>query len=92
MDAMPNWIPIQPLLIIIDENGELEVEEVINSRFKNRQLQYLIKWKGTTEVENSWEPQKNLTNAPDAIREFHNKHPEAPRCINVVFFKNIPWK
>jgi len=55
------------------------VEEVINSRLKNKQLQYLVKWRGTMDVENSREPQRNLTNAPDSIREFHDKHPDAPR-------------
>jgi len=48
--------------------------------------------KETIQVENSQEPHKNLTDAPEAIGEFHNKHPEAPGHINGVFFKNIPWK
>jgi len=78
-DTIPNRTPIQPPPITIEGVEELEVEEVINSRLKNRQLQYLVKWKGTKDMENSWEPQKNLANAPDSIREFHNKHPDAPR-------------
>jgi len=91
-DTMPNRTPTQPPPIVIEGVEELEVEEVINSRLKNRQLQYLVKWKGTTDMENSWEPQKNLTNAPDSIREFHDKHPDTPRRINSMFFKEIPWK
>ena len=91
-DMMPNQTPMQPPPIVIEGVEELEVEEVINSRLKNRQLQYLVKWKGTTDMENSWEPQKNLANAPDSIREFHDKHPDAPRQINSIFFKEIPWK
>jgi len=91
-DMMPNQTPTQPPPIVIEGVEELEVEAVINSRLKNRQLQYLVKWKGTTDVENSWEPQKNLTNAPDSIREFHDKHPDAPRQINSMFFKEILWK
>jgi len=76
---IPNHVPTQPPPIVVEGIEELEVEEVIDSRFKNRQLQYLVKWKGTTAVENSWEPQRNLVNAPDSIREFHEKHPDAPR-------------
>jgi len=91
-DTIEGRRPVQPPPLIIDDEEELEVEEVINSRLKNRQLQYLVKWKGTTDEENSWEKQANLKNAPLAVKEFHEKHPEAPRKINGTFFNNIRWQ
>jgi len=42
-DTMANQTPIQPPPIIIEGVEELEVEEVIDSGFKNRQLQYCDK-------------------------------------------------
>jgi len=84
--------PTNPPPIMIDSGEEWEVEEVLDSRFKNRQLQYLVKWTGTNSAENSWEPDRNLANAPEAIRDFHNRHPEAPRRIRAAAFKNITWK
>ena len=34
--------------------------------------QYLIKWKGYTEVHNSWEPKENV-NTPELVKEFHQR-------------------
>ena len=37
-----------------------------------KKCQYLIKWKGYTEVHNSWEPEENV-NAPELVKEFHQR-------------------
>jgi Chromo (CHRromatin Organisation MOdifier) domain len=52
----PNFRRPPPDLIGGEE--EYEVEAIINHRFKgrNRQLQYLIKWKGYPHSDNTWEP------------------------------------
>jgi len=84
--------PTNPPPIIIDSEEEWEVEEILDSRFKNRQLQYLVKWTGTNSAKNSWEPDKNLANAPEAISDFHSLHPEAPRRLRAAAFRNIKWK
>ena len=34
--------------------------------------------------EASWEPVTNLTNAREAIEEFHLEHPDAPRRVQIV--------
>jgi len=31
-------------------------------------------------------------NAPEAISDFHDRHPEAPRRLRTVTFKDIHWK
>src|SRR5277367_2137289 len=36
-------------------------------------LPYLVKWKGYSEDENTWEPLSNLKNATEAIKEFDNR-------------------
>ena len=33
-------------------------------------MQYLVKWKGYPNYENTWEPLSNLSNASDIIREY----------------------
>ena len=91
-DEIPGRKPTNPPPIIIDSEEEWEVEEILDSRLKNRQLQYLVKWMGTNSSENSWEPDKNLKNAPEAIQEFHDRHPEAPRRLRMTTFKEISWK
>jgi hypothetical protein len=58
-----------------------EVEEVLDSRYHRRKLQYLVKWQGYPHEENTWEPEDNLKHAPDSVRDFHAKRPAAPRRI-----------
>ena len=91
-DTIPGRIPARPLPIIIDSEEEMEVETILDSRMRNRQLQYLVKWKDLPIDENSWEPAKHLVNAPKRIQEFHNKHPEAPRKIKAALFNKLPWQ
>ena len=60
---------------------EWEVDNVLASRRfgRNKALQYLIKWKGFSEAHNSWEPKRNLGNADQLVKEFHDKNPRAIR-------------
>ena len=44
-------------------------------------LEYLVKWKNYPLEEASWEPVMNLTNAREAIEEFHLEHPDAPHRV-----------
>ena len=68
---------------------EWEVEQIINSRLQNRMLQYLIKWKGYPTSENTWEPVKNVTNAPIQSGSFI-KHSQKPP--NATTFNSFKWK
>jgi Chromo (CHRromatin Organisation MOdifier) domain len=47
-----------------------EVEKILSSRKVGRGTQYLIKWKGYPESENTWEPERNLTQALDVLADF----------------------
>jgi hypothetical protein len=76
--------PNPPLPEVIRQFEEYEVEEVLDSRYRYKKLQYLVKWKGYRNEENTWEPEANLKHAQAAIKKFHGKHPSAPRCINTL--------
>ena len=45
-----------------------EVAAVIGRRIRRSRVEYLIRWKGCSEVENTWEPAANLC---DSASEFH---------------------
>ena len=56
-------------------------------------IEYLVSWKGYPTEENEWIKESNLTNAPDAIRDFHRSHPTAPRPekkLRLRYQANIP--
>jgi len=57
-----------------------EVEEILDSRWRGDKLQYLIKWRGQPLEERTWESRdKVIKGAPRSCKEFHQKHPDAPR-------------
>ena len=43
-----------------------------------RQLQYLVLWKGYPLSEATWEPDTHFHNAPEALRDFHQRYPLKP--------------
>src|SRR5229473_1175656 len=70
----PNYSRPPPDLIEGEE--EYEVEKVINHRHagRARTLQYLIKWKGYPEADNTWEPADQV-HAPQLVKTYHRQHP-----------------
>jgi len=61
-----------PPPIILNDLIEYEVEEIIKHRKRRNKNEYLVKWKGYDSHENTWEPESNLGNSQDVIKEFHN--------------------
>ena len=45
-------------------------EAITKKRLKKGKTEYLVKWKGFSERENTWEPVENLGNVEWVIREF----------------------
>lgn len=76
----------------IEVEGEehFEVEYIKDSRKYNRQVQYLVKWKGYENPnEDTWEPIKNLWNCLDVIRDFHRAYPNKP-CARQDLLPSFP--
>jgi hypothetical protein len=77
-DLIANRHPPPPPPIDVEES-RYEVEEILDSRRKGRGIQYLVKWKGYPDSENSWEPKRNVDDAEDALKQFHKKFPGKPK-------------
>lgn len=85
-------LPPPPEPVEVEGEEEYEVEEVLDSKVHGKGLRYLVKWKGYDESENSWEPVKNLKNAQVKVKEFHWRHPSAPRPVQKFAFATYQWE
>ena len=56
----------------IDTNEEYEVEDILDKRIIKRKTQYLVKWKGYSLHDATWEPVEHLGNAEDVILHFES--------------------
>merc|ERR1712126_654122 len=56
-----------------EEEEEYSVEKILDKRTKGGKVEYLIKWEGYPDSENTWEPQDNL-DCPDIISAFEAKN------------------
>src|SRR5579863_3257894 len=69
----PNYSRPPPDLIAGE--AEYEVEQIRSHRCHGRQkqLQYLLKWKGYPESDNTWEPVDQV-HASDLVKAYHRRH------------------
>jgi hypothetical protein len=81
----PNYEKPAPK-IINNEEGHYEIETILMARpTRNRKsTQYLIKWKGYPTSENSWLPEKELTNAKELLDQFKQKHTPKQRISTLA--------
>ena len=61
---------IPPPPVEVDGEKEYEVEEILDRQERRGKIRYLVKWKGYTAEENTWEGLENLKNAREKIEEF----------------------
>ncbi|MBW0527691.1 hypothetical protein O181_067406 [Austropuccinia psidii MF-1] len=74
----PHQEPLSP--IIIEEEEEWKVSQILDSKFKRRNLWYLVEWKGFSQdpERSTWEPAEKLKNCPELFKYFHSLYPDTP--------------
>jgi hypothetical protein len=81
----PNTIPGRmqavPPPVEIDGALEYEVQEILDSRFQGRKLEYLVLWKGYSVDERTWEPASHVEEC-EALEEFLRRYPDKPGGAN----------
>jgi len=61
-------IPLPPIEIASEK--EYKVEEILDRQERRGKMKYLVKWKGYTVEENTWEGIENLKNVMEKVEEF----------------------
>jgi len=61
---------------LIQGQEEWEVEKILDSRQRHGKNKYLIKWKGYTQGDDTWEPEDNLQNAGEKLQEYLQSIPK----------------
>lgn len=69
--------PPPPAQKLSDGSVEYEVEKVIRHRRRGSTVQYLVKWVGYPDHENTWQTASDLQNAPLALEEYHTRVEDA---------------
>jgi hypothetical protein len=85
----PNYAKPPPDLI--EGAEEYEVERITHHRYfgRTRKLQYLIKWKGYPDSDNTWEPAANL-HAAESIQAYWDRTKEANKRLRTALLKQHP--
>jgi hypothetical protein len=55
------------------EDGEFEVETILDKKLLYRKPHFLVKWRGYGNEFNSWEPLENLCNSSVLVEEFEQR-------------------
>ena len=82
-DTISNRNPDRPPAVEVNGDYEFEVDEILDSRTYRGYVQYLVRWTGYDDSENSWEPLKNVRHATEALHNFHVAHPDAVHPISL---------
>jgi len=61
--------PTEPMPLV-EEDGEYEVEAILDTKVQKKERYYLVKWKDWPEDYNIWEPEANCEHAQGLIDEF----------------------
>jgi len=61
---------------LIQGQEEWEVEKILDSRQRQGKNEYLVRWKGYTQGDNTWEPEDNLQNAGEKLQEYLQSIPK----------------
>ena len=61
------------------EEQEFEVAAVLDSRLRQKEVEYLFDWRGFGPHERTWQPCENVDSIRPLLNAFHSQYPSKPR-------------
>lgn len=61
---------------VLNEEEETQVKEILESRIRRGQWEFLVRWEGLTSDDDTWEKRENLLPWESLINQFIRQHPE----------------
>ncbi|EDN09807.1 hypothetical protein HCAG_06974 [Histoplasma mississippiense (nom. inval.)] len=74
----PGEEPKKPPGILLEGRTEYFVEAILDKRLHRNKEQYLVKWEGYPNTENTWEPPENLLNSRNLLEEYEKVNRNRP--------------
>eukprot|EP01127_Copromyxa_protea_P003577 TRINITY_DN13377_c0_g1_i1.p1 TRINITY_DN13377_c0_g1~~TRINITY_DN13377_c0_g1_i1.p1 ORF type:complete len:181 (-),score=51.39 TRINITY_DN13377_c0_g1_i1:57-599(-) len=56
-----------------ESERDYSVERIVKKRVRGDRVQYLLKWVGYSDAENTWEDEENLVGCQKLLQEFHEQ-------------------
>ena len=69
-NSIPGRVVPPPPPVEVEGEEEFEVEQILDAKWFGRTLKFLVKWKGYSDADNTWEPESNLTHCQDLLLKF----------------------
>jgi Chromo (CHRromatin Organisation MOdifier) domain len=77
-NTIPGRIQPPPPPVTVEDAVEYKVEEILDWRVRNNNLEYFVHWIGYAPHERSWEPASHLENSPEEIERYQERYLDHP--------------
>ena len=82
--SLPAWVGptlVAPPPDMVDDHEEYEVDDILSHRKEGTKTEYLVLFKNFGPEDDLWLPQRNLVNAPDVLKAYHDRQKDKEATV-----------